>query len=59
MLFAKISPTKVMEFFFPFFGTPIVNGPSYKSSYTILKGLLNEKCDECAKVGKKEPLDLK
>jgi hypothetical protein len=36
-----------------------VNGPSYKSSYTILKGLLNEKCGECAKAGKKEPLDLK
>jgi hypothetical protein len=25
MLFARSSPTKIMEFFFHFFGTPIVN----------------------------------
>jgi len=29
MLFAKSSPTKVLKSFFPFFGTPIVNGPIY------------------------------
>jgi hypothetical protein len=29
MLLAKSNPTKVLKSFFPFFGTPVVNGPIY------------------------------
>jgi hypothetical protein len=37
-----------------------MNGPSHKSSYTILEGLLNGKCEECApKKKKKKTFDLK